>query len=53
MNDVGVDDVVEEVMVDEVKVVVDGGEGVFDEGLVFGVEVGNVGVGVVEVGDGD
>lgn len=53
VNDVGVDDAVEEVTADEAKVAVDGGEGTLDEGPVLGVEVGNVGVGVVEVGDGD
>lgn len=53
VNDVRLDDAVEEVAADEAKVAVDGREGALDEGPVLGVEVGKVGVGVVEVGDGD
>lgn len=47
------DDAVEEVAADEAKVAVDGREGALDEGPVLSVEVGDVGVRVVEVGDGD
>lgn len=48
----GLDDAVEEVAADETKVAVDGREGALDEGPVVGVEVGEVGVRVVEVRDG-
>ena len=47
------DDAVEEVAADEAEVAVDGREGALDEGPVLSVEVGDVGVRVVEVGDGD
>lgn len=53
VHDVRLDDAVEEVAADEAKVAVDGREGALDEGPVLSVEVGDVGVRVVEVGDGD
>lgn len=53
VHDVGLDDAVEEVAADEAKVAVAGREGALDEGPVVGVEVGDVRVSVVEVGDGD
>lgn len=49
----GLDDAVEEVAADEAKVAVDGGEGALDEGPVLGVEVREVRVRVVEVGNGN
>lgn len=53
VDDVLVNDAVEEVAADEAKVAVDGGEGALDVGPALGVKVGDVGVVVVEVGDGD
>lgn len=53
MDDVLVNDAVEEVAADEAKVAVNGGEGALDVGPALGVKVGDVGVVVVEVGDGD
>lgn len=53
VDDVVLDDVVEEVAADEAKVTVDGGQGALDKGPALGVKVGDVGVGVVQVGDGD
>ena len=47
------DDAVEEVAADEAKVAVNRRQGALDEGPVVGVEVREVGVRVVEVGDGD
>lgn len=53
VDDVGLDDAVEEISADEAKVAVDGGEGALDVGPVVGVKVGELGVGVVEVGNGN
>lgn len=53
VDDVGLDDPVEEISADEAKVAVDGGEGALDVGPVVGVKVGELGVGVVEVGNGN
>lgn len=53
VNDVVVDNVVEEVLANEAEIAVDGGESALDEGPGVGVEVVDLLVGVVEVGDGD
>lgn len=50
---VGLDDAVEERAADEAHLAVDGGGGAADEVPFFGVVVGEGGVGVLEVGDGD
>jgi hypothetical protein len=47
------DDAVEDVLADEAKVAVNGGQGALDEGPAVLVVVGNLGVVMVEVGDGD
>lgn len=49
----GVDDAVEEVAADEAKVAVNRGQGALDEGPAVGLEVVDLGVGVVQVGDGN
>ena len=53
MDDVVVDNVVEEVLANEAKIAVDGGESALDEGPRVGVKVVDFLVGVVEVSDGD
>lgn len=53
VDDVVVDNVVEEVLANEAEVAVDGGESTLDESPRVGVEVVDLLVGVVEVGDGD
>lgn len=53
VNDVVLDDAVEQVAADETELAVYGGQGAFDVGPVFGVVVGDVHVGVVQVGDGN
>lgn len=53
VDDVSVDDAMEEVAADEAKVTIDSGEGALDEGPALGLEVRHLGVGVVEVGDGN
>ena len=53
VDDVGLDDAVEEISADEAKVAIDGGERTLDVGPVLGIEVGEIGVGVVEIGDGN
>lgn len=53
VNNVVVDNVVEEVLANEAKVAINGGESALDEGPAVGFEVVDFLVGVVEVGDGD
>lgn len=53
VDDVEADDAVEEVLVDPAKVAVDGGKGTLDVGPVVGVVVVDVGVSVVQVGNGN
>lgn len=53
VQDVGLDDAVEDVTADETKVTVDGGGSTTGEVPRLGLVVGQAGVGVLEVGDGD
>ncbi len=53
MDHVVLDNVVEEVAADKAKVTVDGGQSALDKGPALSLKVGDVGVGVVQVGDGD
>lgn len=53
MNDVLVNDAMEDVLANESKVTVNGRKRALDVGPALGVKVGDVRVGVVEVGDGD
>lgn len=53
VDDVALDDAVEEVAADEAKVAVDRGERALDKGPAVGLEVRDIRVGVVQVGDGD
>lgn len=53
VDDVVVDDLVEKVTANEAKSSVDGGKGTLDEGPGLLVVVGNLGVSVVQVGDGN
>lgn len=53
VDDVVVNDLVEEVTADESKSSVDGGKGTLDEGPGLLVVVGNIGVSVVQVSDGN
>lgn len=50
---VGLDDAVEELAADEAHLAVDGGGGAADEVPLLRVVVGEGGIGVLEVGDGD
>lgn len=53
VNDMVVDDFVEEVAADEADAPVNGGKGTLGVGPGFGSVVGDSGVGVLQVGDGD
>ena len=53
VQDVRLDYAVEELAADEAELAVDGGCGAAGEGPGAGVVVGERGVGVLEVGDGD
>jgi hypothetical protein len=53
VDNVGVNDAVEEVAADEAKVAVNRGQGALDEGPAVGLEVVDLGVGVMEIGDGN
>ena len=53
MNDVVLDDAVEEVTAGEAKVPINGGQSALDKGPVLGIVVGDLHVGVVQVGDGN
>lgn len=53
VNDVVVDDVVKEVAADPAEITVNGGEGALNKGPALGLEVRDVGVGMVEIGDGN
>ena len=53
VDNVGVDDAVEEVAADEAKVAVNRGQGALDEGPAVGLEVVDLRVSVVQVGDGN
>lgn len=51
VNDVELDDAVEEVLANPAKLAVDSGQSALHESPVLGVVVGDLNVGVVEVGD--
>ena len=53
VDDVGVNDAVEEVTADKAKVAVNGGKGALDKGPAVSVEVRDIRVSVVQVGDGN
>lgn len=53
VDDVGIDNTVEQVTTDPAHVAVDGGEGALDKSPALGLKVRHLGVGVVQVGDGD
>ena len=53
VDNVLVNDAVEEVLANKAKVTVDGSESSLDKGPAVGLKVVDIGVGVVEVGDGD
>lgn len=53
VNDVMVNDVMEEMTANKAEITVNGGEGALDKGPAVGFEVGDIRVGVVQVGDGD
>lgn len=52
VDNVGVDDAVEEVAADKTKVAVDRSKRTLDKGPAVGLEVVDVGVRVMEIGDG-
>ena len=53
MNNVVLDDAVEEMASSEAKVSVHGGQSALDEGPGLGIVVGDLHVGVVQIGDGN
>jgi translation elongation factor EF-G len=53
VDNVGIDDAVEEVLANEAEIAVNGGQSALDEGPAIGLEVVDLGVRVVQVGDGN